>query len=89
MKNKKIVKAKKIIKSEKIVKAKRKVKRKSIRQLYCKRCGIPIHIKFKSQITPKKEIDVCHSCFIWSTQTPQEEVVKDYNGRTKKSTKKR
>lgn len=60
-----------------------------VKETICQRCGIPNKSKFEIFINKRKTIKVCTLCFSWSMNKTQEEIIKDYNERTKKNTKKR
>lgn len=79
-------KPKRIIKlKESIDKSKRKYKRKPKKQIYCKRCGATIknqHLQI--QLTSKRLIAVCSTCFEWARDKTMAEIRKDYRERAKR-----
>lgn len=45
---------------------------------YCKRCGALHNSKFQIQLSPKRLIAVCTSCFEWARNKTPTEIKKDY-----------
>ena len=77
-----------INKSKQIDKPKRKYKRKPKKQFYCKRCGATIknqHLQI--QLTPKRLIVVCVTCFDWARDKTIAEIRKDYKERARRKIK--
>ncbi len=53
-------------------------------ETYCKRCGARHKVHFQIQLTPKRVINVCTTCFNWARDKTPTEIRNDYAKRAQR-----
>lgn len=63
------------------------LKKSMSKEIYCRRCGILHKPHFQIQLSPKRFIYVCTSCFEWARDKTLTEIRKDYTERVRRRKK--